>query len=240
MTTGDNRSHWDSLGAQYSENWASVSQQLLSEQETSFLLRHLPRAPGRSVLDVGIGSGRILEKLIAQEQVAAVYGVDISSEMVEVCRERFGNEPKLRGLFVCDVSRQPLPVSGELDFVSAVRMLKYSANWRDMVDKLLAHLAPDGVLVFSMPNENSIKRFARPYAVEYFKTSAKELRTRLERPDLDLLEVTGFSKMPDLLYRRGRHPKVASGLVTLERGLDRAVGPATLARELFVAVRRKG
>ena len=240
MTMGDNRSHWDSLGAQYSENWASVSQQLLSEQETSFLLRHLPPAPGLAVLDVGIGSGRILEKLIAQEQVAAVYGVDISSEMVDVCRKRFGEVPKIRGLFVCDVSREPLPVPGNLGFISAVRMLKYSPNWPDMIEKLLAHLAPDGVFVFSMPNDNSIKRFARPYAIEYFKTSAKELRRRFGRPDVEVLEVTGFSKMPDFLYRRGRHPKVASGLMLLERRLDDAIGPATLARELFVAVRRKG
>jgi len=236
----DNRSHWNSLGGQYDENWATASQQLLSEQETSFLLHHLPQAPGRSVLDVGIGSGRILEKLMAQEQVTAVYGVDISPEMVDVCRQRFAAEPKLRGLFVCDVSREPLPVPSDLDFVSAIRMLKYSRSWPDMVDKLLAHLAPEGVLVFSMPNENSVKRFSRPYAVEYFKTSAKDLRTRLERPDLDVIEVTGFTKMPDLLYRRGRHPTVASALVGLERRLDRAVGAATLARELFVAVRRKG
>ncbi len=236
----DNRRHWDSLGAQYSENWASVSQQLLSEQETSFLLRHLPAPPGQSVLDVGIGSGRILDKLIAQEGVAAVYGVDISPEMVDVCRARFAGEPKLRGLFVCDVSREPLPVPPNLDFISAVRMLKYSRNWGEMIETLLDHLAPDGVLVFSMPNENSIKRFSRPYAVEYFKTSAKDLRARLQRPDLELLEVTGFSKMPDFLYRRGHHPKVASGLVGLERALDAAIGPAALARELFVAVRRKG
>jgi hypothetical protein len=119
-------------------------------------------------------------------------------------------------------------------------MLKYSRNWGEMIDNLVDHLAPNGVLVFSMPNDNSVKRFSRPYAVEYFRTSAKDLRARLGRPDLDLLEITGFSKMPDFLYRRGRHPKVASGLVRLERGLDHAIGAAALARELFVAVRRKG
>lgn len=239
MAEDPNREHWDSLGAGYSQNWVSPPQQRLSQKETSFVIQHVPATPGDTVVDVGIGNGRILEKLVSHEQVSAVYGVDLSSEMVEFCRARFADNPKVKALAVCDIAREPLPVPSGVQFLSAVRVLKYIPTWWDVVEKLGEHLAPGGVLVFSMPNALSLKRFARPYAVEYFKTTVQELEQRFDRSDLELLDVTGFSKMPDFLYRSFRHPALAASLLLMERGLDRAVGPARLSRELFVAARRK-
>ena len=240
MDTSRNRSHWDSLGADYSENWATPSQQVLSSRETAFVIQHLPRSPGQRVLDVGIGTGRILEELVSQDQVEAVYGLDIAPQMVEICRSRFVTNPKIKALEVCDVARENLPFPTGLSFVSAIRMLKYSVTWWDIVvTRLVPHLAPGGVLVFSMPNAASVKRFSRAYAVDYYKTTQGELRHRLAAAELDVLDIDGFTKVPDLLYRKVRSPLLSRSLLAVERGLDHAMGPTRLTRELFVAARRK-
>ena len=227
------------MGAEYGANWATPMQRRLAQQELSFVLRHVPSTPGQTVLDVGIGTGRVLEALLNHDSVGAVYGVDVAPEMVRVCEEKFGGHPKLKGLSVCDVAREEVPVPGGLSFVSAVRMLKYNANWWDVVEtNLVPHIAPGGVLVFSMPNRNSVKFFSRPYAVPYFKTTKKELLRRLGAAPLEPLEVSGFTKLPDPVYGRTRGERLTSALLACERGMDLAIGPDTLTRELFVAARK--
>lgn len=236
----DNRDHWNALGASYTQNWATAPQQALSELELRFVTSHVPAAPDQHVLDVGIGNGRILQALCDQPSVVAVHGVDIATEMVQVCQEKFASNSKVKGLTVCDISREPLPVPDGLQFISAIRMLKYNENWWDIVEfKLVPHLAAGGVLVFSMPNAHSVKLLSRPYDIDYFKTTPKDLRRRVEKAGLDLLDMSGFSKAPDVLYRSCRSPILSRALLTAERAVAAAIGRPTLARELFVTVRRR-
>jgi SAM-dependent methyltransferase len=241
VTVADtNRDHWNQLGAGYADNWTTPRQRLLAEDELAFVIGHLPPSSGQTVLDVGIGTGRVLEALLADERVDAVYGVDVAPEMVRVCQEKFAGHPKLKDLLVCDVSREPLPAADGLNFVSAIRMLKYNPNWWEIVQTQLApRLASGGHVVFSMPNRNSVKFVSRRYAVEYFKTTKSELNRRLPAAGLEALEFSGFTKLPDALYSRLASPRAAEGLLAVERGLDRMVGSSTLARELFVAARRE-
>lgn len=233
-----NRDHWEALGARYTDNWGTPSQQALSELELAFVIRHLPQAAALSVLDVGIGNGRILAALAAQPHVDQVYGLDIAPAMVDVCRNRFADDPKVRQVAVCDISSEPLPVPGDLHFISAIRMLKYNANWWQIIEqKLGAHLATGGTLVFTMANRRSVKQFSRSYSVPYAKVTERELRTLLEASGWEILEITGFSKVPDLVYRTGSR-RMSQALLAVERALDRLVGSGTGAREIFVAARR--
>ena len=52
------------------------------------------------------------------------------------------------------------------------------------------------------------------------------------------LEVSGFTKLPDPVYGRTRGERLTSALLACERGMDLAIGPDTLTRELFVAARK--
>jgi SAM-dependent methyltransferase len=236
-----NKNFWGGIGADYSQGWAGPGQQIISEKERSFVTQHMPAVPGQSVADIGIGNGRILETLLSKDLVEAVYGVDIAPQMVELCKARLSGHRKLKGLFVCDIGRDPLPLPRDLQFISAIRVLKYSQNWWDIVaGSLIPHLAPGGVLVFSMANRNSSKRFSRPYDVDYFTTTPKELRQRLASANSELLTISGFSKVPDFFYRTFKTALLTEALIASERFLSWAVGEAHLARELFVAARRVG
>ena len=236
----ENREHWDSLGSQYTTNWSTAGQQELSERETSFVVGHVPKGSSITVLDIGIGNGRIIEALTALPDVTAIYGVDIAPAMVKVCEEKFADDPKVKELTLCDISREQLPVIPDVGFVSAIRMLKYNENWRDLITKTIAaRLAPNGVLVFSMANRRSLKFLSRRYAVPYYKTTEAELRRDLEQGGWEVLEVTGFTKVPDVFYRHLRSPSSSAALLGGERRLERVLGGARGSRELFVAARRR-
>jgi SAM-dependent methyltransferase len=239
MDTRANKEHWDQLGGRYSLGWASPSQHELSRKEREFVVRHVPARSGNAVLDIGIGNGRILAALLMAPNVSDVYGIDIAPSMLEFCRERLGDNPKVRQLTLCDIATEQLPVDVALQFISAVRVLKYMPNWWDVVrDKLIAQLAPGGVLVFSMPNRHSVKRFSRPYAVQYEMTTEARLRRRLNEAGTDVLEIAGFSKFPDLLHRRSKRKWSSKLIVATDDALRRPLGQARFATELFVAVRR--
>jgi len=234
-----NKEHWDQLGGRYTLGWSSPSQQELSAHETDFVVRHIPASSGNRVLDIGVGNGRILAALLAQGTVGDVYGIDVAPSMLELCREQLGGDPKLKQLVLCDIASEPLPIDHTLQYISAVRVLKYMPNWLDVVrDKLVPQLAPGGVLVFSMPNRNSVKRFSRAYAVQYETTTEADLRARLAQIGTDVVEVAGFSKLPDLVHRRCKKRWSSRLVIAGDDLLKIPFGKARLATELFVAVRR--
>lgn len=233
-----NQQHWNELGSAYSDNWRYPAKRVLSDLELEFVERHVPRRPDLAVMDVGIGTGRIVQRLLNITEVGELYGLDISPRMVEVTRSVVGDNPKVRNLQVCDVSADSIPVSRELDFVCCVRVLKYNSNWSAIVAKLAANLVPGGALVLTMPNRHSVTRFSRAYPVDYYLTTKAELRAVLADASCDLVEMAGFTKLPDLFYRASSSAVAARTLLGVERGLDKATGRAFLARELFVAARR--
>jgi SAM-dependent methyltransferase len=233
-----NREHWESVGAAYTAEWAPPARYRLGELELAFIAESLRRGPARSALDVGIGSGRILDGLLHSTRETEFWGIDLARAMVDATRARFADEPRVRELRVCDLSREPLPYTQEFDFVSAIRMLKYNDNWRAMVGKLVAQLSPQGVIVFTMSNSQSLNAISRPYAIGGIDASLAEMRELCDELGLTILAEQGFTKMPHFVYSRLRSPRATRGVLALDRTLSRLLGGPRFAREVFVAARR--
>jgi len=209
----------------------------LSHRELDFVGRHLDGAnPGRA-LDVGIGNGRILDFLLSRTADTVFYGVDFAQAMVDVCRSGFADEARVVELALCDIARAPIPFDAHFDFISAVRVLKYSPNWDEVLGSLVEKLEPSGTLVFSMPNHTSINRFSRPYSVPWYMTTPKDLRARCASLGVPILEMCAFPRFPYIAYQRARGWAVKP-LWSAERVLTAACGDTFLGRELFVAVRK--
>lgn len=101
MATDADREHWSELGPGYRSGWQNPARQVMSRRELDFVTRHAARTPLRTVLDIGVGNGRILKELLAiAPPECEVHGVDRSDEMLEVTRRRFSAEPRLVGLHV--------------------------------------------------------------------------------------------------------------------------------------------
>ncbi len=233
-----NREHWEGIGGDYTSEWDPPARNRLGELELEFIVRSLQRGPGHSALDVGVGSGRILAGLLAGMRETELWGIDLAQAMVDATAARFAAEPRVRELRVCDLSREPLPYARQFDGISAIRMLKYNDNWREMVGKLVAQLSPEGVIVFTMSNANSLNRISRPYAIGGVDATLADMRELCTALGLTIIEEQGFTKMPHFIYSRLRAPIATRSVLALDRLLSRVVGGPTFAREIFVAARR--
>ena len=97
------------------------------------------------VLDAGCGSGPLMEALRARG--ADVCGFDLSPAMVELARERLGDDAVLR---VADLGA-PLPWADDaFDVVVASLSLHYVEDWAPALAELRRVLRPRGRLIVSI------------------------------------------------------------------------------------------
>lgn len=85
------RREYSRLASQYDSRWKRYIEASIRET-----LRRLRVAPGDRVLDVGCGTGALLEALSCAAPHAKLAGVDLSGEMLEVGRRRLGAAIDLR------------------------------------------------------------------------------------------------------------------------------------------------
>ncbi|MDT5026736.1 MAG: toxoflavin synthase [Micromonosporaceae bacterium] len=120
--------------------------------ERGTLLAALPDPAGKSVLDVGAGTG-FYARLFKQLGAVRVIGVDASPEMVAYAR--LVEERAPFGITYQEHDAASLPRLGEFDVVTAVWLLGYApgeAALDDMLARLVANLADGGTLVALTPN----------------------------------------------------------------------------------------
>ena len=115
---------------------------------TDWGLTHVQIAKGISILDVGCGGGRTIEKLAATAINGKVYGIDYAAGSVATSRAR--NKELIRAGRVdiqqASVSKLPFPTS-TLDVATAIETQYY---WPDLVNdmrEILRVLKPGGTLV---------------------------------------------------------------------------------------------
>lgn len=145
---------YDDFAADYvAENDASL---LNNYYERPAMLDLLGDVVGRRILDVGCGSGALSVAL--RERGAEVVGFDASAAMIDVARERLGDEADLR---VADLG-DPLPYNdAAFDDVAASLVLHYLRDWRVPLAELRRVLKPGGRLVVSVNHP-----FVFPFTVE--------------------------------------------------------------------------
>lgn len=234
----DSTDHWQRLGNAYSSSWDPPAKDALSRQELRFVSRHLPPEP-TTILDVGIGTGRIIEALLEATSSARIYGLDVAESMVRSCAERFAGEERVVALKVCDVAKAVIPFETAFECITAIRSLKYSPDWKAAVGALAAQLARhDGArstLVFSMPNRRSLNRLSRPYAVPWEMTTQADLRSLCASLGLHVVEMAGFGRLPFSAYNATTPAWLPDVVSAVDRLLAAVLGRGWLTRELFVA-----
>lgn len=204
----------------------------LAEQGT--LLAALPDLAGRSVLDVGTGTG-FYPRLFKGLGAAAVTGVDASTEMVAYARSVEEREPLGISYEVHDAAT--LPRLGEFDVVVAVWLLGYAPGETAldaMLARLLTNVAGGGTLVALVPNPeidwDRLDIYPR-YGISAAKTEVSEGRQGYAvhidgEPPIDFV---GFSWPPGVLERAfaragltevRRHPVTIPAGALAEQGPD--------------------
>lgn len=234
-----NKQHWDNLNTRYSNVWVKRAKKALSEKETGFINTYLRKSKPSKVLDIGVGNGRILSNLIkSTPKGSRLYGMDISDQMVKICKEKFRKNPKVKKIIACDVSQIDKCFKEDFSFITSIRVLKYNKDWPKILKKIHLKLTSGGIFVFDMLNENSINRFFK-YEIPMYRTNENDLRYVLEKTGFEILDMKSFSRLPDILYELSENDIYVSALLLTEKILSIVLGNTFLGRILFVAVRKK-
>jgi len=115
----------------------------------------------RRVLDLGCGTGRLLEDLRRRLPEAELVGVDPSEAMLTVARGRLGRDPRVR-LEVATAARLPLP-DASLDVVTTTMSFHHWEEQGASLREVGRVLAPGGrLLIADVLGIGFIGRLLRP------------------------------------------------------------------------------
>ena len=134
---------YDSFAAAYSaSNETNLFNAYYARPE---MIRLAGDVAGMEILDAGCGSGPLMEALRGKD--AVVSGFDLSPAMVELARQRLGEDADVR---VADLGA-PLPYTDDtFDLVVASLSLHYVKDWASALAELRRVLKPGGRLVVSI------------------------------------------------------------------------------------------
>jgi predicted TPR repeat methyltransferase len=106
--------------------------------------------PGESVLDIGIGTG--LGSLLFHKAGLHVYGMDMSPEMLKVCRKKgFAEDLKVHDLTV-----EPYPYSTtSLDHAVCIGVLNHFEDLRPVFNETSRILKDNGIFAFVVAGRKS-------------------------------------------------------------------------------------
>jgi ArsR family transcriptional regulator len=140
--------------------WDRIRSLYIDESQVEHaLLEALPRGPVEELIDVGTGTGRILELL--GPRIKRGVGVDLSREMLTVARANL-EKAGLRNVAVRhgDMYQLPWP-AGSFDLATIHQVLHFAADPEGAIAEVARVLRPGGRLV--------IVDFA-PHALEYLRS----------------------------------------------------------------------
>lgn len=100
------------------------------------------------ILDVGVGLGRLLERINTQEK----YGLDISFDYLK--------QAKIKGIEVCLAKIEDMPYKEDLfDCVVCTDVLEHVFDLNDSIQKILKVLKEDGVLIIRVPYKEDLSHY---------------------------------------------------------------------------------
>lgn len=134
--------YYDAIATRYDESRFGTSYgKFVDAQERYFLKKWLPAAEGRSVLDAGCGTGRLLD--------LATHGVDGSSKMLDLARQRYPGKK----LHQCTLDALPFAdESFDVVFCMHVCMHLPVESIRTILIEFHRVLRPGGRVIFDIPS----------------------------------------------------------------------------------------
>ena len=120
------------------------------------VLARLPLDGGECVLDIGCGTGRLTEQLLARVPRGRVIGIDQSSNMVSVAREYLKAQGDRLQLLVADAAA--LPIREQADAVFSTATFHWVLDHPRLFRSLHDALKPGGYLVAQCGGAGNLAR----------------------------------------------------------------------------------
>jgi ubiquinone/menaquinone biosynthesis C-methylase UbiE len=229
-----NAKHWNELGDNYNDAWTGFAKQRMSEKELKLITSNITSS--KKILDIGFGTGRIIQALSEKFPSAEIFGVDVALKMVKHCEHRFAGNPQIKRLIVGNAYDVDKLFNEKFDAITAVRVLKYNSNWPEIVEKLTCCLKPGGVLIYSMTNKNSLNRYGK-YHIAYERTTPGYIKRMTKHLDLDVLKIHTFTRLPDKIYSTSTNPFFQKFIIIIESCFS-ILRNGMFGREIFIITRK--
>lgn len=168
----------------------------------SLLDRHVPAGdPAKRVLDVGCGTGAMLQQL---DRYGTVDGVDADQDAVRFCQDRGIDRVRL-------LENGALPWdSGTFDLVTALDVIEHIDDDSAMLAEIHRVLRPGGTFLLTVPAFQALWGAQDEISHHKRRYRAGQVRTRLEQAGLQLDRLSYFNTLlfPPIaavrVLRRGR------------------------------------
>ncbi len=167
---------------------ASESYDVWAEPQRKIAQKLVELLPGNEefhdILDLGCGTGNVIEQLLKRRTFSKVHGVDIADGMVQHCRNRW-SDPYSFHFTKEDISTFNSPAKYDLILSSCV--FQWVENFKAVIKNLKAHLKSGGRIAIAVLIEKSF--FELLYSFEMVcGFNMPGLNYKSENYFLDLLE----------------------------------------------------
>jgi SAM-dependent methyltransferase len=225
--------HFGAMGANYEQRaFTGSALSAQSDHELSIVLDALGPGNGRTLLDIGAGTGRFTVPLLAAGW--KVTSLDGSSEMLDCIGSRASAATLVLGRL-----GEPLPFNDEeFDAVVAMRVVKYVPETADALAEMVRVARPGGAVLFDVANRSSVARFGYADSPMGFVTPTS-LRTIAASVGLEMKATHDGFRLPHAVVGRAQSRLAGRLVLQIEHALARLTGPAVGARSIIVEAARK-
>lgn len=115
-----------------------------------WILKLLSPQENEKIFEVGCGAGHVLQGMA----VGQLYGIDLSSRMLSLARERLGDKVELKK---CNAESIHYP-DNFFDKIICTEVLEHTLNPSSVIQEIFRVSKPGGVVILSIPNEDLINR----------------------------------------------------------------------------------
>jgi ubiquinone/menaquinone biosynthesis C-methylase UbiE len=145
----DNRAYYDDFASWYERERHLPYHRMLDDLEVELVARH---GTGKDVLEVGCGTGLILERVAGFARTAR--GIDLSAGMLARARSR--------GLAVAQASATELPIAtASVDVAYSFKVLAHVRDIEAALRELARVVRPGGWVLAEFYNERSLRRLVK-------------------------------------------------------------------------------
>lgn len=148
MRKKDLQHNWSKMAAAY-ESYTSAPTSYGNTIEIPAVKKLLPELHGKSILDLGCGSGRF-SFLFEEFQPKSILGIDFSEEMINIARE-LGSQRKSNVEFIQgDIEDLSSIAAESIDFVFSSTVLHFIQNIDGVLKEIHRVLKPKGDCIFTV------------------------------------------------------------------------------------------
>lgn len=142
---------------QWADNYDNPFTSITFRQTNSHIVKLLNPKPNSSLLDVGCGSGILIEKLLSLNKNLKLYGLDITPKMVDVAKKKFRNDPNVE---ITLGSAIKMPHKDNLfDYVTCASSFHHHPDPFHSVKEMVRVLKPGGkLLILDMCIEGFLRK----------------------------------------------------------------------------------